>query len=200
MIGIFFDDVTPYNTPVLAIAGSHKDSLVSEAIIDENVADHMGVAKFRFDITDDTLSHLVNRNGMKSIEGPAGTVLFMNIAVVHGSSVNSSPLRRLLPYVYVDAVDNRGECFAWLEYCAARDLNPLEELGQGCLLSYYKSSRESYPPVTLICLVTGSTAVLRSMIKSCPFGLRKIASRIALMTASSPSELRKGVFKSASSS
>ena len=57
MIRIFLDDVTPCNAPPLAIPGSHKDGPVSEAIIDENVADHKGAAKFRFDITDDTLSH-----------------------------------------------------------------------------------------------------------------------------------------------
>ena len=57
MIRLSFDDVTPCNAPLLAIPESHKDGSVSEAIIDENVADHKGAAKFRFDITDDTLSH-----------------------------------------------------------------------------------------------------------------------------------------------
>ena len=139
MIGIFLDDVTPCNAPVLAIPGSHKDGLVSEAIIDENVVDHKGAAKFRFDITDDTLSHLVDRQGIKSIEGPAGTVLLMNMAVVHGSSVNISPLRRLLLYINVSALDNRGESFARPEYYAARDFNPLVELEPDCLLNYYST-------------------------------------------------------------
>ena len=76
MIGIFLDDVTPCNAPVLAIPGSHKDGLVSEAIIDENLVDHKGAAKFRFDITDDTLSQLVDRQGIKSIEGPARNCAF----------------------------------------------------------------------------------------------------------------------------
>ena len=96
MIGIFLDDVTPCNAPLLAIPGPNKDGPVSKAIIDENVADHKGAAKFRFDITDDTLSYLVNRKGIKSVDCPAGTVLLMNMAVLHRSSVNISPLRRLL--------------------------------------------------------------------------------------------------------
>ena len=106
MIRIFLDDVTPCNAPLLAIPGSRKDGPVSEAIIDENVSDHKGAAKFRCDITDDTLSHLVNRKGIKSMDGPGGTVLLMNMAVVHGSSVNISPLRRLLLNTNVSAMGN----------------------------------------------------------------------------------------------
>ena len=139
MIGIFVDDFTPCNAPVRAIPRSHKDGLVSEAIIDENVVDYNGAAKFRFDITDDTLSHLVDRQGITSIEGPAGTVLLMNMAVIHGFSVNISLLRRLLLYINVSAVDNRGKSFARPEYYAAWDFNPPVELGPDCLLSYYST-------------------------------------------------------------
>ena len=49
----------------------------------------------------------------------------MDMTVVHGSSVNISPLRRLLLYVNVTTVDNRGETFAREEFQAARDFSPL---------------------------------------------------------------------------
>ena len=45
MVGIFLDDVTSCNAPVLAIPGSHKNGLVSEAVIDEEVGDHEGVTQ-----------------------------------------------------------------------------------------------------------------------------------------------------------
>ena len=57
------------------------------------------------------------------------------MAVVHGSSVNISPLRRLLLCINVSAVDNRGESFARPEYYAAGDFNPLVELEPDCLLN-----------------------------------------------------------------
>ena len=139
MVGIFLDDVTSCNAPVLAIPGSHKNGLVSEAVIDEEVCDHEGAAKFRYDITDDTLSRLVDEQGIKAIEGPAGTVLLMNMAVVHGSSINISPLRRLLLYINVSAVDNKGESFARPEYYAARNFAPLEALKPDCLLGFGKN-------------------------------------------------------------
>ena len=34
-----------------------------------------GSRKFRYDITDDTLSRLVDEHGIKAIEGPAGIIL-----------------------------------------------------------------------------------------------------------------------------
>jgi len=58
------------------------------------------------------------------------------MAVVHGSSVNISPLRRLLLYVNVTAVDNKGESFERPEYYAARDFSPLTPLGEDCLTAY----------------------------------------------------------------
>ena len=136
MIGVFLDDVSACNAPVLAIPGSHKEGIVSEAIIDSSVNDHEGAAKFRYDITDLTMSRLVDQRGIEAIEGPAGTMLLMDMTVVHGSSVNISPLRRLLLYVNVSTVDNRGESFVRPEYYAARDFAPLTALKSDCLLKY----------------------------------------------------------------
>lgn len=139
MIGVFLDNVTAVNAPVLAVPGSHKDGLVSEAVIDEGVSDHEGAAKYRYDITPATMKHLVEEHGLETIEGSAGSVLFMNMAVVHGSSVNISPLRRLLLYLNVSAVDNRGESFERPEYYAARDFSPLRPLGEDCLITFAHS-------------------------------------------------------------
>ncbi|MDA9975920.1 phytanoyl-CoA dioxygenase family protein [Alphaproteobacteria bacterium] len=136
MIGIFLDDVRSVNAPVLAVPGSHRDGLVSEAVIDDAVLDHDRAAKYRYDITPSTMKRLVDENGLEAIEGAAGSILLMNMAVVHGSSVNISPLRRLLLYVNVSTVGNRGETFTRPEYYAARDFAPLTSLGEDCLTSF----------------------------------------------------------------
>ena len=136
MIGVFLDDVNACNAPVLAVPGSHKEGVVSEAVIDDTVADHDGAAKYRYDITETTMKRLVERRGLEAIQGPAGSVLLMNMTVVHGSSVNISPLRGLLLYVNVSATDNRGESFVRPEYYAARDFSPLLPLSDGCILKY----------------------------------------------------------------
>ena len=96
----------------------------------------MEAAKYRYDITETTMKRLVERRGLEAIQGPAGSVLLMNMTVVHCSSVNISPLRRLSLYVNVSATDNRGESFVRPEYYAARDFSPLLPLSDGCILKY----------------------------------------------------------------
>ena len=58
------------------------------------------------------------------------------MSVVHGSTVNITPLRRIILYINVSTVDNRGESFARPEYLAARDFAPIEPLDDGCLLQF----------------------------------------------------------------
>ena len=125
MIAVFLDDVTDVNAPLLAVPGSHREGLVSTAHVDPTVPDHEEVAKYRYDITQETMARLVERYGLETITAPAGSVLFMDMTVVHGSSVNISPLRRLLLYVNVCPTDNRGRSFARPEYYAARDFSPI---------------------------------------------------------------------------
>jgi ectoine hydroxylase len=133
MIAVFLDDISAVNAPLLAVPGSHVEGLVSTARIDQSVPDHEHVAKYRYDISSETMADLVGRHGLESIEATAGSVVFMDMTVVHGSSVNISPLRRLILYVNVSSVDNRGETFERPEYYAARDFSPLTALEPDCL-------------------------------------------------------------------
>jgi ectoine hydroxylase len=136
MIAVFLDDVRDVNAPLLAVPGSHREGLVSTARVDPTVPDHEAVAKYRYDITPDTMTRLVDEYGLESITGPAGSMLLMDMTVVHGSSVNISPLRRLLLYVNVCPTDNRGESFARPEYYAARNFDAVQPAGADCLLRH----------------------------------------------------------------
>lgn len=136
MIAVFVDDVTAVTAPLLAVPGSHREGLVSTARIDPTVPDHGHTAKYRYDITPETMADLVDRYGLEAITGTAGSVVYMQMSVVHGSSVNISPLRRMLLYVNVCAIDNRGESYERPEYYAARDFSALEALPADCLLQY----------------------------------------------------------------
>jgi len=136
MIAVFCDDVTDLNAPLLAVPGSHREGLVSTAQVDPSSPDFEQVSKYRYDITPDTMARLVDTYGLETITAPAGSVLFMDMTVVHGSSVNISPLRRLLLYINVCPVDNRGESFERPEYYAARDFSPIEPLDDDCLARF----------------------------------------------------------------
>src|SRR5262249_9777619 len=58
----------------------------------------------------------------------------------------------------------------------------------------------SYPPVTLMGRATAGARARRSMMKSWPFGLRRIAASIAAWRSSSLCEARSGLRRSAASS
>lgn len=136
MIAVFLDDVTHVNAPLLAVPGSHHEGLVSTAAIDPDAPDFEAVSKYRYDITDYTMSRLVGDYGLEAITGTAGSMLLMDMTVVHGSSVNISPLRRLLLYINVCPVDNRGESYERPEYYAARDFSPVQPGTDDCLLQF----------------------------------------------------------------
>lgn len=136
MISILLDEVTACNAPLMLVPGSHRKGIVSEARINEAAEDHGAAARYRYDISLETLDGLVRSHGLEAITGPAGSVLFMNMNVVHGSTVNITPLRRVILYLNVCTVDNRGTTFARPEYLAARDFAPIEPLGEDCLLRF----------------------------------------------------------------
>ncbi len=94
------------------------------------------MSKYRYDITPDTMKRLVDTYGLKAITGNAGSMLLMDMTVVHGSSVNISPLRRLVLYVNVCAVDNQGTSFTRPDYYAARDFSAVQPGAADCLLQF----------------------------------------------------------------
>lgn len=135
MIAVFLDDVTEVNAPLLAVPRSHQEGLVSTARVDPDAPDFDQVSKYRYDISDETMTRLVDNYGLETITGQAGSVVFMDMTIVHGSSVNISPLRRLLLYVNVCPVDNRGQSFERPEYYAARDFSPIVPIDSAELLA-----------------------------------------------------------------
>lgn len=133
MMAVFVDDVTSATAPLLAVPGSHAEGLVSTAVVDPSSNDHEQVSKYRYDITPETMARLVDEYGLDVITASAGSLLLMDMTVVHGSSVNITPLRRLLLYINVCPVDNRGETFERPDYYAARDFSPIVPLAPDCL-------------------------------------------------------------------
>jgi len=136
MISIFLDEVTACNAPLMLVPRTQHAGIVQEARINPDAEDHGAAAKYRYDISFETLDRLVKQNGLEAITGPAGSVLFMNMNVVHGSTVNITPLRRVIFYLNVCTVDNRGTTFKRPEYLAARDFAPLQPLGEDCLTRF----------------------------------------------------------------
>jgi ectoine hydroxylase len=139
MIAIFLDDVSDYNAPLMALPGSHVEGVVSQASSLSGAEDRDGASRYRYDITMEKMSELIGRHGLENLTGPAGSIVFMHMQVVHGSSVNITPLRRVILYLNVCTVDNQGTAFVRPEYLAARDFSPLRPLAQDCITAFATS-------------------------------------------------------------
>ncbi|MFM9598109.1 hypothetical protein ACKI1O_53600, partial [Streptomyces scabiei] len=68
---------------------------------------------------------------------------FLHMNVVHGSTVNITPFRRIILYLNVCATDNRGETFARPEYLAARNFAAIEPLGSDCLTRFARGGGDA---------------------------------------------------------
>ena len=133
MVAVFLNDVNDFNAPLMAVPGSHVEGVVSEASTETEAEDRDRASKYRYDITMERMSDLISRYGLEHITGPAGSVVFMNMQVVHGSTVNITPLRRVILYLNVCTTDNCGTAFRRPEYLAARDFSALQPAGEDCL-------------------------------------------------------------------
>lgn len=136
MIAIFLNDVNDFNAPLMAIPGSHVEGVVSEASTLTEAEDRDRASRYRYDITMEKMSQLIDRYGLEHLTGPAGSIVFMNMQVVHGSTVNITPLKRVILYLNVCTTDNQGRAFARPDYLAARDFSAIEPLGDDCLTAF----------------------------------------------------------------
>jgi ectoine hydroxylase len=85
---------TEHNGPLLVIPGSHR---VYVRCPGETPADHFkeSLRNQQYGVPDRaSLSVLVERGGIESITGPAGTLVFFDCNLMHGSAGNITPLPR----------------------------------------------------------------------------------------------------------
>lgn len=128
MIGLFLDDMTPCNGPLMVIPASHRHGLVDDTTPDPDQAGYTV-----YDLRQDLIARLVEEGGIEALLGEAGTTVFMNCNLVHGSTGNIAPSPRTIAYLNVNSVDNAATRFARPRYFANPDFTPLAPLGDDCL-------------------------------------------------------------------
>ncbi|WP_055479792.1 phytanoyl-CoA dioxygenase family protein [Sphaerimonospora mesophila] len=123
-VGVYLDEATEFNGPVIFIPGSHRHGLVRDHRRDE-VRSRQHLDPDDISLTADQLRSLVAGHGMVSPKGPAGSVLFFDPQIAHGSAPNMSPFPRKLLIATYNDVGNlpRGEPRP--EYLICRDTAPL---------------------------------------------------------------------------
>ncbi|MCC7416113.1 MAG: phytanoyl-CoA dioxygenase family protein [Acidobacteria bacterium] len=128
---VFLDDVTEFNGPLFIVPGTHRLGVIDVPDGNPPGAQDAWRASFaadlKYSIAKDALADLVNRHGLVSPKGPAGTVMFTHCNVVHGSPPNMSPFDRTLAIVTYNSVENALLPVAdpRPEFLVCRDATPL---------------------------------------------------------------------------
>jgi ectoine hydroxylase len=121
---IFLDSVSEFNGPIVFVPGSHLDGQLrddrSSARRSEQHLDPDDIA-----LSPEQMRGLVDRHGMYSPKGGAGTVVIFHPEIVHGSAANLSPYPRRVVIATYNEVHNTPRGRPRPEYLVCRDTRPL---------------------------------------------------------------------------
>ncbi len=99
---IFLDEVTHLNAPMMLVPGSFRHVPAPPAVSDGGTS-HV----FRY-ADRDTVTDQVAEHGIVAPTGAAGSVIFMHVNTLHGSSANLSPWRRRMMTLTFNAMSNKA--------------------------------------------------------------------------------------------
>ena len=123
-----------FNGPLMLIPGSHMHYISCVGRTPENHY-RRSLRKQEYGVPDPTsLAFLVERGGLQSAKGPAGSVIFFDCNTMHGSNSNISPFPRANLFCVYNSVHNaldapRHGLKPRPEYIAARNgADPLERV------------------------------------------------------------------------
>src|SRR5215216_2644984 len=110
---VFLTDVNEFNAPLLVIPRSHKEGIIDVPALHEDETSQENsawisnlTAKLRYTVDKQTVTSLVQQHGLQAIKGPAGSVLFFDSNLVHGSANNISPFDRNMVLITFNSIEN----------------------------------------------------------------------------------------------
>jgi ectoine hydroxylase-related dioxygenase (phytanoyl-CoA dioxygenase family) len=137
-VALFLDEVNEFNGPLLFVPGSQRGGVIEpRARRDTGEGEESWkadvAATLSYTVQQDTLAELVSEGGIVAPKGPAGSVLFFDGNVVHGSAPNMSPFDRMLALVTYNAVSNAPTPREKPrpEFLCSRDFTPVTPLESG---------------------------------------------------------------------
>lgn len=121
-----------FNGPMMVIPGSHKQyvSCVGQAPKNHHL---QSLRRQEYGVPDDKImTELVNQNGIVALKGKAGSVIFFECNLMHGSNSNITPYPRTNAFFVYNSVENTlvdpyGGMNPRPEYIATRqDFSPIQ--------------------------------------------------------------------------
>ena len=122
---VFLDDVTEFNGPLYFIPGSHRRGPAPASLDTETTSYPLWVVAPRH------VADLVERGGIVSATGPAGTALIFGDCLVHASPNNMSPWDRPIFSVIYNPVSNALTRHRRPDYIHHRDTRPVKTSSPG---------------------------------------------------------------------
>ncbi|MEU4445616.1 phytanoyl-CoA dioxygenase family protein [Actinosynnema sp. NPDC050801] len=131
--GVFLDEATEHNGALLVVPGSHRLGTLVGGNRGTGSGDEWKAnftADIDFALRADQLAPLVAERGIRSLTGPAGSLLFFDPMLVHGSGANMTPQDRSMALFSYNSVENVPQEVSRPrpEFLAARNRTPLEVL------------------------------------------------------------------------
>jgi ectoine hydroxylase-related dioxygenase (phytanoyl-CoA dioxygenase family) len=127
---LFLDDVTEFNGPLYFLTSSHREGCIepdhgSAGAEDGWQSDVKADLKYR--LSERQMVDLARRYGLAAPKGPAGSVVFFDPNVVHGSPSNISASSRRVLIVTYNALDNAPKSYPRVrpEFLVGRPSGPL---------------------------------------------------------------------------
>lgn len=124
---VFLDEINDYNGPLLFIPGSHRGGPVASAL------DTTTTSYPLWTVDNDTVSSLIEAEGLVTAKGPPGTGLIFGDCMVHGSPANMSPWPRRIFSLILNPVSNAATRHRRPDHQHHRDVTPLAPLADDCL-------------------------------------------------------------------
>lgn len=96
-----------YNGPLLLVPGSHQSFITC---VGETPEDHyeQSLRRQEYGVPDqENLAKLVEKHGIDTMTGPAGSVVLFDCNIMHGSNSNISPLPRSNVFMVYNSVENK---------------------------------------------------------------------------------------------
>ena len=142
--GVFLDDVTEFNGPLMFMPGSHRLGLIpADAMADSSTVETYG--RLAADAAGspyarETLDAGARRFGIVAPKGPAGSVLIFHGCIIHGSAPNMSAWNRTMTLASYNRTDNALRGPSRPGFVALRDFAPITPLADDCLRDLSRST------------------------------------------------------------
>jgi ectoine hydroxylase len=99
---IFLDEVTSLNSPLMIVPGSHR---LPPEVTEETTQGTSYTLRYS---STEMIKEQVAISGVVAPTGPAGSVIFMNVNALHGSTANLSPWSRRMVTLTYNAMSNKS--------------------------------------------------------------------------------------------